>query len=76
MGTGRGRGHDFEYVFDLAADPGEHRNLAGTDSVEVAWLRSRLAAWLERARLLEAGGAPVELDEESRDHLRALGYLD
>ncbi len=76
MGIGRGRTREPEYVFDLAADPGELRNLAGSRALEVAWLRARLAAWIERGRLDEAGGEPAELDEATRERLRALGYLD
>ncbi len=42
----------------------------------MAWLRARLGAWIERGKLLEAGGEPVEMDDEARARLEALGYLD
>ncbi len=76
MGEGRGRSRDPEYLFDLVADPGETRNLAGQASLEAAWLRSRLVAWVERWKLAEAGAEEPEPDEETRRRLQALGYLE
>ena len=80
--VGRGRAHSWqrEYLFDLAADPAESRNLAGLGGPREAWLRARLAAWLAEVRAAPAEGAgptPEEpLDEETERRLRALGYLD
>jgi arylsulfatase A-like enzyme len=78
QGEGRGRTRAPEYFFDLEADPGETVNLAGSRSLEAAWLRSRLFAWIERARLIEEGLAEeaAELDDDTRANLKALGYLD
>ena len=76
MGQGRGRSRDTEYLFDLTTDPGETVNLAGQGTMEAAWLRSRLLAWVERGRVLEAGAEVAEIDEETRRRLEALGYLD
>ncbi len=74
MGEGLGRSRDPEYVFDLRADPGERTNRAGLDLPEVLWLRARLLAW---ARAGEAGGEePAPADAETREQLRALGYVD
>ena len=75
MGGGWGRSRDPEYVFDLVRDPGETVNLAGTSAFEVAWLRSRLLAWAERGRTAEE---PEETpaDRETRERLRALGYVN
>lgn len=75
MGAGLGRTWDPEYLFDLRADPGELVNRAGDDWLEAAWLRSRLLAWIERGKQIEIG-EEVVLDEETRDNLQALGYLD
>jgi len=75
MGEGVGRTRDVEYVFDLQTDPEEMVNLAGEAPLEAAWLRSRLFAWIERGKLLEAKGEEAELDEELRQQLEALGYL-
>ncbi len=45
-------------------------------SLEAAWLRSRLEAWIERGKLQEAGAEEPVVDEETQKRLRALGYLD
>ena len=77
MGEGLGRTRDSEYLFDLAADPGETANLAGGSSLEAAWLRSQVLAWIEREKWVDLEGAsPDEIDDETRRRLRALGYLD
>ena len=78
LGEGLGRSRDPEYLFDLENDPGETVNLAGESSLEAAWLRSRLRAWIERGKTIEAGAEveEVELDAATRDQLKALGYLD
>jgi hypothetical protein len=76
MGSGIGRVRDAEFVFDLATDPSEATNLAGTDDVEVGWLRAELLRWI-------AAGAPEGnedatepvLDAEERSRLKALGYI-
>ncbi len=76
MGEGRGRSRDPEYLFDLVSDPEERLNIAGSTDLEVAWMRSRLEAWIERGKYLERGEEEPELDEETRARLRALGYLE
>lgn len=78
MGEGLGRSRDPEYLFDLVKDPGETVNLtgfAGTGGLEVAWLRSRLLAWVQRRDGAEEPGQPP-VDRETRDRLRALGYAN
>ncbi|HEV8580251.1 MAG TPA: sulfatase [Thermoanaerobaculia bacterium] len=75
MGDGSGRSRDPEYLFDLGQDPRERVNLAGDGSLEVAWLRSRLLAWIQRNRSEEPPRkqqAPIDAETERR--LRALGY--
>jgi arylsulfatase A-like enzyme len=75
MGAGSGRSHDPEYLFDLRRDPGEHVNLAGDRSLEAAWLRSRLLAWIQRNRRDDsAHRRPEPVDPETERKLRALGY--
>lgn len=76
MGQGLGRDRDVEYVFDLVADPGETVNLAGEDIPEAAWLSGLLDAWVAVGLQLEAGTPLAEMDEETLDSLRALGYVD
>lgn len=80
MGVGPGRSWDREYLFDVAADPGERRNLAGLGGVREEWLRARLRAWAaERGAAGDDGGEPASqppLDDETERRLRALGYVD
>jgi len=76
MGAGWGRTRDPEYFFDLVNDPAETDNRAGERSLAAAWLRSRLLAWIERGKALETGVEVTGLDDETRERLRALGYLD
>ncbi len=77
MGQGIGRSYDAEYLFDLAADPGEHENLAALGGLGAELLRARLAAWVERGMLTEIGSDGEEqVDEETLERLRALGYVD
>ncbi len=63
-------------LYDLAADPGELRDLAGTGHPAERDLRRRLLEW-ERARSGPAGAAADLLapTDEERERLRALGYL-
>ncbi len=74
MGEGLGRSHDSEYLFDLERDPGETVNLAGSGTLEAAWLRSRLLAWVERGTTPEAA-EKTPVDRETRRRLQALGYV-
>ncbi len=76
QGEGLGRGRDAVALFDLESDPGETQNLAGRDSVEAAWLRSRLNAWIAQQRAAAAPAAPGSaLTDEQRENLEALGYV-
>jgi hypothetical protein len=47
----------------------------GSPPLRGSWLRSQLFAWIERGKLLEVDGEEAELDEETREQLEALGYL-
>ena len=59
-------------IYDLAADPGERKNLAASRPQELERLRGRLA----RLRAGEvAVGARVQEDESALERLRALGYV-
>ena len=63
-----------EKLFDLEDDPGEHHDLAPAFPNRAASLRKRL----DRLGSADAGAgvsAPIELDRETEDNLRALGYL-
>ncbi len=62
-------------LYDLEADPGERQNLAGGERPE---LERELALLLEpyTERAEGARRRPSELDAETREQLRALGYID
>ena len=75
MGKGRGRSWDVEYVFDLVSDPDEQHNLAGIDELEVAWLRTRLTAWVATQQALQPVPGDQVMDDEIKDQLEALGYI-
>jgi len=65
--------------YDLASDPGERQDLAGSRPAQRVELEARLAEQQRRseadARAFEAGGT-AELEVEAREQLCALGYLD
>jgi arylsulfatase A-like enzyme len=69
-------------LYDLAADPGETRDLAAERPADLARMQSRLAAVSEQIGLpaldapLSAGGGAPEMDEATREQLRALGYVE
>lgn len=56
-------------LFDLAADPGETRDVAAARPEETERLREVLLRWVEHQ-----GGA-LEASDEIEEHLRAVGYL-
>jgi len=71
----RGRQADPVEIYDLQANPGETRNLAGD-----AELRARGRRILQAYRDLDASttraGADREVDPRTQNKLRALGYVD
>lgn len=62
-------------LYDLAADPGEARDLAGTGLAIESELRSALGRWRADVRPL-APAESVALTPEDEAELRALGYVD
>jgi len=75
QGKGRGRSWDLEFVFDLESDPSELHNLAGASDLEVAWLRTRLMAWVKVQQALQPSPGDQVMDDETKDQLEALGYV-
>jgi arylsulfatase A-like enzyme len=61
-------------LFDLGADGRERVDRAG--SPDAARLREKALDFVRRARAEAAPEAPAVLDPETRDALRALGYVD
>jgi arylsulfatase A-like enzyme len=62
------------YLFDLTADPGETRNLAGQGLAIETDLGEVLRLWRADHRGAPVG-APQSLSDEDRARLKALGYL-
>lgn len=64
-----------EALYDLWFDPGETRNLASERPVRTGFLAGLLRSD-ERTPGAGAPGVDVEIDDELRESLRALGYLN
>ena len=70
------------FLYDLAADPGETRDHGAEQPAQLARMRVRMEE--ARASLdlpvldapLAVGGEAPELDEATREQLRALGYAE
>lgn len=63
-------------LYDLVTDPGERHDVTFQHPDVAGALERRLERWTEAARAVEgAGEAPVDLDAEAVERLRALGYL-
>lgn len=64
-------------LYDLAKDPGERANLATADPEKAQELRDEAISWLEQCRASAAGAIEVkELDERTKQQLRAIGYFN
>jgi arylsulfatase A-like enzyme len=61
-------------LYDLAADPGETRDVAAAHADRVGELRRHLVAW--RRGLVPAQRREVDVDEETRKGLEGLGYVN
>jgi choline-sulfatase len=68
----RPAGKSFE-LYDLAADPGERVDVAAQHPDEVEALRSAFRAW--RATLRPLATTSTQLDAETEQGLRSLGYI-
>jgi arylsulfatase A-like enzyme len=76
MGHGRGESGDAEYAFSLLDDPQEGHNLAGSSALELAWLRSRLLAWVATWNARQKEIVRTEVDQDTQRRLEALGYTE
>jgi arylsulfatase A-like enzyme len=63
-------------LFDLAADPGEESNLAPSDPRRVREMENALDRFLADLPPPAPRGPPRQLDAETQEALRNLGYLD
>jgi len=66
-----------EALYDLERDPGEKTDVVGSHPEEATVLRRDLEAWLDRMARTRVGTSPgaTELDAETIDRLRELGYI-
>ena len=62
-----------QQLFDLAADPGESRNLHSADDAVTMALDAELGAWLARVPRFDARGSRP--DKDTLDRLKSLGYV-
>ena len=62
-------------LFDLAADPGESRNLASRELDRLRRMSALLERYMDSLPRPGQAGRPKELDDETRRALRSLGYL-
>lgn len=65
-------------LYDLRKDPGERRNRAPRRADDVERLARGLEAWLRDLPInrTEQGGHELEVDPETRERLRGLGYAE
>lgn len=73
----RDRSSGKEQLYDLKSDPGEHRDIAASQSETVKNLRTQIERDVERAKKIQlARPASVEIDNATKERLRALGYIE
>ena len=72
------QGVDGEELYDLASDPGETRNLSGSEVERATRMRETMTRWRRGGEIDRAAEpAPlIETDEADLERLRALGYAD
>jgi hypothetical protein len=63
-------------LFDIANDPQEQRNLADAHPELVRDLAARLEAWTGSMTGVRSSGGVVDIDSETIDQLRDLGYVE
>ena len=68
--------HQTQMLFDLSNDPGETVNLVGDRPYVFAGMGLLARARLRAAQSRGLEGVELELDAETQEALRALGYLD
>lgn len=66
----------YAQVFDIAADPGELKNLRTRESGVAVELSSRLNEFLAQAKVFDPESFKERLSEEEIEKLRTLGYVE
>jgi len=62
-------------LFDLRADPAEHRDVGDEHPVRAGWMDSRIRAYRHHTESGQLTPSVERLDKELRQRLRALGYI-
>jgi arylsulfatase len=70
------RSNDQHQLFDLARDPGESRNLRWEMAERSESMNRALSDYLASLPPPGAAGPPQEIDQETAEALRGLGYLE
>jgi len=73
---GNPRGLAPNELFHLGEDPGERDNRAGAEPQHLEEMRAMLGRSVLEARAHEGAGAQTDVDEITKDRLKALGYLE
>jgi hypothetical protein len=73
--TARGKPLSDE-VYDLSTDPAERRDLGDRDEAALESLRALAKNHWERSPSKDAGPTLPEIDDDTKERLRALGYLE
>jgi arylsulfatase A-like enzyme len=69
-------GDGSESLYDLETDPGEERDVSGSQPDRLAQLRPHADAWRERRQAEGQVAEATSEDEEIQEHLRMLGYIE
>jgi arylsulfatase A-like enzyme len=67
--------HGREELYDLIEDPGESRNLAGSEPSVQREMSERLREWERALDPAPLGSEEAEYDDETMERLRGLGYV-
>ncbi len=62
-------------LYHLKDDPSESHDLTASEPARVRALSEKLLRYLEELPRTDAPGRPVEVDSETEESLRALGYI-
>jgi arylsulfatase A-like enzyme len=69
-------GHNREFLYDMASDPGEHINLINKRPKTAALLREMLTKWTASQQKYSTGKSLLKLAPEETEKLEALGYVE
>jgi arylsulfatase A-like enzyme len=72
---GNPRGLPEKDLFDLSTDPGETKNLAGSDVKKLQEMEAALGKAYLAAKEHAGAGATTEMDSATKERLRQLGYI-